>query len=361
MTNTDIRTDAHAAAVEAAVAVETPDAEAATGAAVEVDGAAEADSAPALDAFSRDAWSGNDMEEARAQLEAALDGRHFRARRGADEFSFRFATAGDRRLSLQTGTFLGHLQGVIPWSRDYSVSWFPMGSCTIEYPHGQLRSVAGRPFLTPTETSYSFSMTPHRHSIVQIDAEFLEGVAARRHGAGPQRIVFDYAAVPGDDALAAWRTTLDAVTPRIVSPTTPAAERLEAQTELVEALLDLFPWRAVDVPPELRTERTRRLRLAAEYVHAYVDQAITSRDIAAAADMHPRTLQLQMSEHLGSSPTNYVRTVRLDRARLDLLAGEPGTTLVSEVARRWGFGNLGRFSAAYAARFGEYPRDTLAR
>lgn len=146
----------------------------------------------------------------------------------------------------------------------------------------------------------------------------------------------------------------------IVSPDTTTEDRLASQTAVVDALLDLFPWRAVDVPTPLRTERTRRLRLAAEYVHTYVDQAITSNDIAQAAGMHPRTLQQQMNEHLGASPTSYIRTVRLDRARLDLLAGQPSNTLVSDVARRWGFGNLGRFSTAYAKRFGEYPRDTLA-
>jgi AraC-like DNA-binding protein len=315
---------------------------------------------PPIDEFHRDAWSATDVEEARAQLEAALGGRRFRARPGAEPFSFRFATAGDRRLSLQTGTFTGHLQGIIPWSRDYVVSWFPTGSVTIDYPKGHLASVGGRPFLTPTETSYSFAMTPHRHSIVQLDAGFLEDVAATRHGGPPQRVDFDHAAVPTDDALAAWRGVLAEVTPVVVSPETGASDRLLAQTALAEALLDLFPWRPVAVPAELRTERTRRLRLAAEYVHAYVDRAISSSDIAAAVDMHPRTLQQQMQEYLGASPTRFVRGVRLDRVRLDLLHGDPRTTLVSEVATRWGFAHLGRFSAAYVARFGEYPRDTLA-
>jgi len=90
-------------------------------------------------------------------------------------------------------------------------------------------------------------------------------------------------------------------------------------------------------------------------------KAITPKDIAAAAQLHPRSLQQQMHDHLGSSPSAYVRGVRLDRARLDLLAAKPGEALVSEIAKRWNFGNLGRFSNAYFARFGEYPRDTLAR
>jgi hypothetical protein len=31
------------------------------------------------------------------------------------------------------------------------------------------------------------------------------------------------------------------------------------------------------------------------------------------------------------------------------------------VARHWAFAHLGRFSAAYQQRFGEYPRETLHR
>jgi AraC-like DNA-binding protein len=287
--------------------------------------------------FEKVQFTSDDLEEARGSLESVYDGRQFRAR----------ATA--------------HLQGVIPWSRDYAMSWFRSGSVTVDYPVGQLTSEGSRPFLTPTETSFAFSMTPHRHGIVHVDASFFEAVASERHAGPPQRIVFDYAAVPTDAALAAWRTTLGDVTPLIVGEETPALARHAAQQALVRGMLDLFPWRAVDVPDALRTERTRRLRQAAEYVHAYADQAITTADIATAAGMHTRTLQLLMNEHLGSSPTNYVRHVRLDRARQDLLSSEPGSVLVSDVARKWGFGNLGRFSASYSARFGEYPRDTLAR
>jgi AraC-like DNA-binding protein len=313
------------------------------------------------DAFRREAWSSDDIEEARDCLETVVSGRDFRARLSSDPFAFRFASAGDTRLLMQTGTFTGHLHGTIPWSRDYVVSWFQHGSVTMDYPAGQLKSVGARPFLTPTETSFSFVMTPHRHSIVHIDATFLEQVATERHNGSAQRIVFDYAAVPSEVALAAWQRTLATATPTIVTESTPPLARHAAQTAVVRTLLDLFPWRAVDVPDAIRTERTKRLRLAAEYVHAYADQAISPADIATAAGMHTRTLQQLMNEHLGSSPSKYLRHVRLDRARQDLLESDPGTTKVSDVASRWGFGNMGRFSAAYLARFGEYPRDTLAR
>lgn len=309
--------------------------------------------------FERGEWSTDDMERARSRLEAVYDGRQFRARRIAEPFTFRFASAGDSRLTIQTGLFLGHLQGVIPWSRDYVVSWFRSGSATIDYPPGQLASVGSRPFLTPSETSFSFSMTPHRHGIVHLDADFLEAVATERHGGLPQRIVFDYSAIPTDDQVARWRSTLGQTTPAIVEESTPPLARHSAQVEVARALLELFPWRAVDVPESVRTESTRRLRLALEYIHEHLDQPLTLADIAAVADVSPRTLQHAMNTTLQTSPTAYLRNVRLDRARQDLLSAVPGSDRVSDVARLWGFGNLGRFSAAYVERFGEYPRTTL--
>ncbi|WP_413784026.1 helix-turn-helix domain-containing protein [Rathayibacter tanaceti] len=61
------------------------------------------------------------------------------------------------------------------------------------------------------------------------------------------------------------------------------------------------------------------------------------------------------------SPSVYLRDVRLDRARSDLVAGDPCSTTVAAVAREWGFGNLGRFASAYQVRFDEKPSHTLRR
>lgn len=57
------------------------------------------------------------------------------------------------------------------------------------------------------------------------------------------------------------------------------------------------------------------------------------------------------------SPMAYLRQVRLARAHEDARRG--GVRSVAEVAHRWGFSHLGRFAAAYAARYGAVPSETL--
>ena len=79
--------------------------------------------------------------------------------------------------------------------------------------------------------------------------------------------------------------------------------------------------------------------------------------LAAAGGMGPRALQRNFREYVGVSPREYVRWVRLGRARDDLTAGAGDT--VAEIAFRWGFTHAPRFAGAYQDRYGEAPSTTL--
>ncbi|WP_460790248.1 AraC family transcriptional regulator [Nocardioides maradonensis] len=80
--------------------------------------------------------------------------------------------------------------------------------------------------------------------------------------------------------------------------------------------------------------------------------------LARIAGVSPRSLQRHFHEHVGATPRDYVRRVRLARAHDDLLAAGPGTT-VADIALRWGFAHVPRFAAAYQDRYGEAPSQTL--
>ena len=86
--------------------------------------------------------------------------------------------------------------------------------------------------------------------------------------------------------------------------------------------------------------------------------AITLHEVASAAGISPRGLQLAFREYRGTTPLGFWRDARLARAHADLLDAAPGTK-VTDIALRWGFTHFGRFSALYRARFGLSPRDTL--
>ena len=103
----------------------------------------------------------------------------------------------------------------------------------------------------------------------------------------------------------------------------------------------------------------RVLRRAVEYITLSAHRPIGINDIAAAAGVGPRALQLAFRRYADTTPWAYVRSVRLDGAHHDLQTADPRRDTVLAIASRWGFSNRSRFSAEYRAVYGEAPADTL--
>jgi transcriptional regulator GlxA family with amidase domain len=74
-----------------------------------------------------------------------------------------------------------------------------------------------------------------------------------------------------------------------------------------------------------------------------------------------RTLLRAFQSIRGTTPSRYLRAVRLDLARQAFLVPAPGCKSVTEIATRFGFRELGRFSVEYRATFGESPSETIRR
>lgn len=104
----------------------------------------------------------------------------------------------------------------------------------------------------------------------------------------------------------------------------------------------------------------KKVRVAAEYIHAHLQEALTLADIALASSSSIRSLTMAFQEHYRLSPMAYVRHERMEAARAELLQSAPGVR-VTDVAFRWGFGHLGRFCSAYKTRYGETPMQSMRR
>ena len=86
---------------------------------------------------------------------------------------------------------------------------------------------------------------------------------------------------------------------------------------------------------------------------------LSMADIAAACFVSIRAIQLAFRRHLDTTPQEYLRRVRLDRAHHDLMATDPAHASVTAVAYRWGFSSPSRFAAYYRQAYGHPPGRTL--
>jgi AraC-like DNA-binding protein len=137
---------------------------------------------------------------------------------------------------------------------------------------------------------------------------------------------------------------------------------------LLELMLIVVSGSAEVIPgtdPSLHARR-RALHIvsrAQAYMESQLQQGLTPGlvDLCLATSVSERTLQYAFRDQLGLTPNAYLRLLRLNGARAELLTPSRETTSVTRVATRWGFLHLGRFTRAYRNLFGESPAATLAR
>ncbi|WP_339542996.1 AraC family transcriptional regulator [Pseudomonas sp. JAI120] len=104
----------------------------------------------------------------------------------------------------------------------------------------------------------------------------------------------------------------------------------------------------------------RHVKRAEGFIRDNLREDIKLVDIAKAAGVSVRSLSEGFQRALQQSPMQYVKGLRLDGARSELVRSEPDR-LVSEIAESWGFNHLGRFSEQFRMRFGELPSKTPRR
>lgn len=99
-----------------------------------------------------------------------------------------------------------------------------------------------------------------------------------------------------------------------------------------------------------------RIDALEKYMRAKLCAPVSLIDLAQAAGVSARTLNMLCHRHHGVSPMDLLRNMRLDAAHA-VLQARPDAS-VTETAFEFGFGHLGRFSAYYRQRFGQLPNAT---
>jgi transcriptional regulator GlxA family with amidase domain len=107
--------------------------------------------------------------------------------------------------------------------------------------------------------------------------------------------------------------------------------------------------------------RPRAVRQVLDLVEAHPEEPYSAGALAAHAGVSLRALQAGFSREVGMSPMAYLQDVRLARVHGELVDAITEEATTTEIAYRWGFTHLGRFSAAYRRKYGVAPSETLRR
>lgn len=285
-----------------------------------------------------------------------------------DQVSMRLNAVTDRNFTLGYLTYGAQTELVMPPTEDcYHVNLTTAGSTDADRSDGaRTRTVArtSGAVLNPKQRN-TVRWTPDAEQLIlKIPRASLESHLGDLIGRSVAEVVdFDFGLDLTDPAGQSLLNSVEFLARELDRPgglaeMPLAREQLEAfvMTQLLHAGRHQFS-DALAAPAKALEHG--RLAPVVAYLEEHADEALTPQQLARVGCMSVRTLHAAFQQQYGESPMSYLRRVRLDRVRAELVHADPTTVRVTDVAVRWGFFHQSRFAQQYRDRFGELPSATL--
>ncbi|WP_290052581.1 helix-turn-helix transcriptional regulator [Amycolatopsis solani] len=253
-----------------------------------------------------------------------------------------------------------HLDG----TDDLSVTTLVTGGTQAELGKNTERYVPGDAFLGSfPHGDYQVRCLDFRATILTVPAHALSEAVGTLPGRPPPDLRFDTLRPVSPAAAELWKRTAAYARDLLENELAAASPLImgSAARHLAATIFEVFPAGVPKHPTgqDSRDARPDTLRRAIAFIDDNAHTDITVADIATAAFVTPRAVQLAFRRHLDTTPMAYLRRVRLDRAHHELLAADRAHDSVTATAYRWGFSNPGRFATGYRHAYGVPPSQTL--
>lgn len=213
------------------------------------------------------------------------------------------------------------------------------------------------------QAGYTVHTHHNRNHGVVLPLDLLASVAGVSAGGVPGPPRFTSLHPVSAAALERWTNLTGYVDGLLASPGIAAQPLVTSQAArlLAATALSVFPNTVVTEPTieDRHDASPATLRRAVAFIERHAHQDITVADIAAAAHVTVRAVQLAFRRHLDTTPTGYLRRVRLGHAHRQLQAADPQHDTVTAIALHWGFASHSLFSAYYRTAYGVSPSRTL--
>ncbi|MGF6835953.1 AraC-like DNA-binding protein [Paenarthrobacter sp. TE4293] len=245
---------------------------------------------------------------------------------------------------------------------DFHLVQIPLaGHASMQVGASTVESSPSMATVPPIDQPFSMSWdSGSPHLIVYVRRTALERVAWQLNGAAPGGLAYGMD-LSGAAGRAFLRAVVELHDDMIGQPQTAAPvfmQGLLADTMVSRLLMAMEP--PADVAGDGDAE-SRLVRECRELLERHAFEELTVPDIAECLGVSVRTLQTALRAETGATPSELLRSIRLDRAREMLLEASPREQTVTAVAELCGFTHQGRFSSLYLKAFGELPSESLRR
>lgn len=132
--------------------------------------------------------------------------------------------------------------------------------------------------------------------------------------------------------------------------------------ELQDSLIDMLTSAtSAPKPQRSRHQHWRTVSRARDFAMGHPDEPLGVADLCHHLGVSRRTLQNIFQNTLGICPLTYLKSLRLNAVRRELISAESRYHSIQDAASAWGFWHMSQFAVDYGKLFGEKPSSTLQR
>lgn len=167
----------------------------------------------------------------------------------------------------------------------------------------------------------------------------------------------DFSTASGGYFLQLFRSLVDALSSEHHPLHHPLALK-QFESNLFNALIYGQPNTALTQIEKIKTHALAPffIKRTEAYIRENLHEPLNVEKMAEHADVSVRTLFNGFKSFLNTTPMTYLKNLRFEQAHLELQQNE--NLSITDVAFKWGFTHLGRFSQEYKQRYGELPSST---
>jgi len=134
----------------------------------------------------------------------------------------------------------------------------------------------------------------------------------------------------------------------------------ELEDDLISALLIAMEENQ-DSSTQQKTGIVEKVQIedAEDYLFANLTDPVSRAKLAEVAGVSIRSLSRAFVKRHGVGPMKFLKQRRMEAVRMELINASSESTKVSDVALRYGFTELGKFSLLYRSMYNEKPSETL--
>lgn len=308
-----------------------------------------------------------DPEHAHAFLRTVYGAHALRvADAGGPGFHLEYDGVATNRFAVERLVHGAAVEGLFTRADGVVVVHLLGGELRLTSPRATLRAVPGDVVLCGPDTELRVAGRRLDVEVVRLAPAAVARVAADLTGVVGSSPTFHGSRPVSPARAALWRASVAHLRRDVLANGEVMASPLSRATvlrSLVALLVETFPNSVLDALDGGNAGRApatpRTVSRAVAFINAHAGDDIGLADIAAAAGLGARGLQLAFRRNADVTPLEYLRRVRLARAHEELEESDPSHATVGAIAHRWGFPHHGSFSALYLRTYGRSPSTTL--